>query len=411
MQDTDNRNKNLEWLKSQPLESQLNLFQEYTEIMKIVANSLMETSMGEKCGNRYSREKPEEGRYSRWGFNPGSIKIGDEKIKVEVPRYYDEVEESVKNADVYGSIKSQESPTAQMIKSILLGLSQKDYGELSKTVAESFGLSQSTISRKFIEQSSESLSEYENRDLGKYDFIGLMIDGKYLSKEQIVICLGITAGGDKFVLGFIQTSSENSEAVSGLLKNLLNRNFRFTEGLLCVLDGSKGLTKAVKETFGNYCIIQRCQWHKRENVVSYLNEKDTPFYRARLQAAYSETTYEKAKTKLMEIKCDLEKINRSAAKSLEEGLEETLTLHKLGVSVELGRSLSTTNCIENINSKLGGYLRKIKHWQSPDMLARWISMALIETETRLRKINNYEKLYLLRDALKSQLKLNKTMVA
>ena len=113
----------------------------------------------------------------------------------------------------------------------------------------------------------------------------------------------------------------------------------------------------------------------------------------------------------MDIRNDLIKINRSAVSSLDEGLEETLTLHRLGLSVEIGRSLSTTNCLENVNSKLGGYLRKIKYWKSPDMLARWVAMGMIEIESRMRKISNYQKLYLLRKALKSELKLKDRKVA
>jgi len=157
MKDTNSRDKNLSWLENQPLEYQISLFQEYSEIMKIVANSLLNQSINKKCGERYSREKPEEGRYSRWGFNPGSIKVGDEKIKIEVPRYYDEVTESTKNADVYGELKEQENPNEKMIKSILLGLSQKDYGQISSTLAESFGLSQSSISRNYISERLKSI--------------------------------------------------------------------------------------------------------------------------------------------------------------------------------------------------------------------------------------------------------------
>jgi len=238
-----------------------------------------------------------------------------------------------------------------------------------------------------------------------------MIDGKYLSREQIIIAMGITTGGDKLLLGFVESTTENSRAVKGLLRNLLKRNFRYEQGLLCILDGAKGLSKAVKETFGQYCIIQRCQWHKRENVVSYLSENDAEFYRQKLQSAYREPTYEEAKSKLMEIENQLSKINRSAAKSLLEGFEETLTIHKLGLAVEFGKSLTTTNSIENVNSKLARYLRKIKHWKNPDMLSRWIAMALIETETRLRRIHNYKKLHLLRKAIKAELKLNQSKVA
>ncbi len=183
------------------------------------------------------------------------------------------------------------------------------------------------------------MEAYEKRDLGKYNFVALLIDGKYLSGEQIVIALGITTNGNKLLLGFIESTTENSIAVKGLLRELINRNFKFTEGLLCVLDGAKGLSKAVKETFAKYCLIQRCQWHKRENVVSYLLEKDAPIYRARLQSAYKSPTYEEAKSKLIEIMNELEKRNHSAARSLKEGLEETLTLHRLGLAVEFGRTL------------------------------------------------------------------------
>jgi len=411
MEDTKNRLKNLEWLKTQLVEYQLSLFQDYAEIMRIIANNLMQEEMTKRCGERYSREKPNGGRYSRWGYNPGSIKVGSEKIPIEVPRYSDKETKQKENVEIYDKIKEQDRPTEQMIKSILLGLSQRDYGKINKTITESFGISQSSISRKFIEESSKELEMYENRDLSRYDFVALMIDGKYLAKEQIVIAMGITMSGDKLLLGFIESTTENSTAVKGLLKNLLDRNFRFEEGLLCVLDGSKGLIKAVKEVFGKYCLIQRCQWHKRENVVSYLNEKDEVTFRARLQSAYNQPTYEEAKTKLMEIINDLERINRTAANSLREGLEETLTLHRLGLTVELGKSLNTTNSIENVNSKLASYLRKIKYWKTPDMLARWVAMGLIESELRMRKINNYQKLYLLRDALKKELKLTQTKVA
>lgn len=411
MQNTNNRNKNLGWFQNLEIEEQLNIFQDYSEMLKIIATNLMQEDIERKCGERYSRQKPESGRYNRRGYNPGSIKIGAEKIPIEVPRYKDNYSQRVENNDLYSQLKEQESPREEMIKSILLGLSQKDYGKLSKTIAESFGLSQSSISRKFIEESSKELEAYEKIDLSNYDFTALLIDGKYLSREQIVIAMGVTITGDKLLLGFIQSTTENSRAVKGLQKDLLDRDFKFDEGLLCVLDGSKGLSKAVRETFGKYCLIQRCNWHKRENVVSYLNEKDQEFFRYRMQSAYREPTYEGAKSKLMEILNELEKKNRSAANSLREGLEETLTLHRLGLAVELGRSLSTTNAIENVNSKLARYLRKIKNWKSPDMLARWIAMGLIEVESRLRRIHNYKKLYLLRDALKTELGLNQTKVA
>jgi len=297
------------------------------------------------------------------------------------------------------------------MRKITLGLSQKDYERVTRTVLESFGMSQSAVSRSFIEESSKRLKEFESRDLGKYDFIALIVDGKYLSRDNIIIALGVTITGVKIPLGFVQATTENTEAVKGLIQDLIKRKFRFKEGILTIVDGSKGLKKAIIETFGKYALIQRCQWHKRENVVSYLNKNQEDIFRGKLQRAYKEPDYETAKSRLYEIRDELEKINRSAARSLEEGLEETLQLHKLGLVEELGTSFSTTNLIENLNSQLRKYLGRIKKWVNPDMKARWLATSLTEIEHNMRRVNNYEKLYLLRAAIKSELKLKQQKVA
>jgi len=247
--------------------------------------------------------------------------------------------------------------------------------------------------------------------LGFYDFIALVIDGKYLSKENTVIALGITISGEKIPLGFIQTTTENSNAVKGLLTDLLKRNFKYTQGILTLLDGSKGLRKAVDETFGKYALVQRCQWHKRENVLSYLSQEHQDQYRGKLQRSYSEPDYETAKSKLKEIITELMKINRSAARSLEEGLEETLTIHRLGLVEQLGVSFTTTNLIENLNSQLKKYIGRVKNWMNSDMRSRWMATALLQIEKRMRKVNNYEKLHLLRTALKTELKIKQQKVA
>jgi putative transposase len=176
--------------------------------------------------------------------------------------------------------------------------------------------------------------------------------------------------------------------VKGLLKDLLRRNFKYTEGILALVDGSKGLRKAIDETLGKYALVQRCQWHKRENVLGYLSQAHQDQYRGKLQRAYSEPDYKTASSKLKEIITELMKINRSAARSLEEGLEETLTIHRLGLVEELGRSFTTTNLIENLNSQLKEYLGRVKKWMSSDMRNRWMAVALFQIERRMRKVNN-----------------------
>jgi transposase-like protein len=408
MQHNEKTSKNLVWYLEQQLDVQLEILKHQTEITKLVINQLLEDEVHRKAGYKYEHSsKP----YSRWGSNPGSVKIGKERIKMEIPRLYNKQEGRTEGLENFKKIKEVEISPERLIDEILFGLSQKNYAEIAKTTAESFGFSQSSISREFIETTSKVLKEFEQRDLGEYDFIGLAIDGKYLRKHQIVIALGITIDGIKIPLGFIETTTENHLSVKGLLDDLIRRNFQFTEGLLILIDGATGLRKAVKETFGQYGLIQRCTWHKRENVVSYLPKDKQEHFRGKLQRAYSEPDYQTAKSKLYEIRIELEKINRSAANSLDEGIEETLTLHRLGLVEQLGKSLLTTNVIESLNSQLSGYVRKVKNWSSTEMRARWMAASLVQIESRMRRINNYEKLSLLRTAIKAELKLDEQRVA
>lgn len=408
MQSKEITSKNLNWFLEQPVSMQLELFKHYTEIAKLIANQLFEDEVQQKARGRYERE---EQKYSRWGSNPGSIRIGSERVKMRIPRLYDKTTKRTEGLDNYKKLRETELPSEVLLKNILFGLSEHNYGEVAKMATESFGLSQSSVSRAFVEESEKALKEFEERDLGNYDFIGLIIDGKYLQKEQVLIALGITIEGYKIPLGFIHSTTENSEAIKGLLKDLIKRNFKFTEGLFTITDGSTGLIKGVKETFGKYALAQRCVWHKRENVVSYLPKEKQNHYRSKLQRAYLEPEYETAKIRLFEIMDELKKINRSAANSLEEGFEQTLTLHRLGLVEDLGKSLLTSNIIESVNSQIGAYLRKVKHWTSSDMRARWVATSLIQIEKRMNRISSYEKLNLLRTAIKSELKLKQNMVA
>jgi transposase-like protein len=399
--------ENLQWLINQPIEMQYELFRNFVDIAKLHYNQLVEEELDKKAGKKYERET----RYSRWGSNPGSIRIGEEKVPVEVPRLYDKQEKRTEEVENYRRLHNIDKPSEEVLQKIILGLSQKDYERVTRSVLESFGMSQSTVSRTFIEESKKALKEFENRDLSGYDFIALVVDGKYLSRDNMIIALGVTITGVKVPLGFVQATTENTESIKGLLRDLIKRNFRFREGILVLLDGSKGLNKAVNEVFGKYVLVQRCQWHKRENVVSYLDEKHQDIYRGKLHRAYIEPDYQTAKTRLLEIKNELEKINRSAARSLEEGLEETLQMHKLGLIEQLGVSFTTTNLIENLNSQLNKYLGKIKRWVSPDMKSRWLAIALTEIERKMKRVNNYKNLHLLREAIQSELKLKRRKAA
>ncbi|MDQ7827703.1 MAG: transposase, partial [Armatimonadota bacterium] len=174
---------------------------------------------------------------------------------------------------------------------------------------------------------------------------------------------------------------------------------RADQGLLVVIDGSKGLRAAVQEVFGAAAQVQRCQWHKRENVVAYLPKGQQATWRAKLQRAYEQPTYAEAKAQLMALQRNLQGINASAARSLAEGLEETLTLHRLGLFEELGQSLKSTNMLESILAQVEQRTGKVDYWKTSDQKQRWLATALLDIEPRLRRMRGYRALPKLRRAL------------
>jgi transposase-like protein len=284
----------------------------------------------------------------------------------------------------------------------LRGLSCRAYAECAEAVPAAFGLSPSTISRRFIRASARQLRTLCERRLDAYDFVALLLDGKTFADDAMVIALGITLTGEKVLLGFVQTGTENERVCAAFLRALLERGLRAESGLLCIIDGAKGLRKALQVVFGGQALVQRCQWHKRENVVGYLPTAQQAAWRRKLQAAYEQPRYPEAKAALHRLRQELRLVNASAVTSLDEGLEETLTLHRLGLFEALGRSLKTTNCLESIMAQVGQRTDKIDHWRTSDQKQRWVATALLDIEPRLRRIKGYRHLPLLRAALQRE---------
>jgi len=220
----------------------------------------------------------------------------------------------------------------------------------------------------------------------------------------MVIALGITATGEKILLGFVQTATENETVCAAFLRELVARGLKTDQGLLIVIDGAKGLRKALQTVFGAQALVQRCQWHKRENVVAYLPKSQRTTWRWKLQAAYERPSYPEAKSALLRVRHELRLLNESAVKSLDEGFEETLTLHRLGVFPALGVSLKTTNCLESINALVGQRTDKVDRWRTSDQKQRWLAAALLDIEPRLRRIKGFRALPLLRTALQAELR-------
>lgn len=395
--------ENLRWLLKQPLDIKLSMLENHLDICRLLVNEILEEEVIALCGERYAHDKPHDGRYARYGTNPGSVRIGEHRLNVSVPRVLDQETKTMKTLESYTRLQDITLDEEYLLRGIMLGLSVRDFAELNSN-PNARALKKSSIDAAFMERADERLRLFEARTFEKERFVGLFVDGKYLAGEQMVIALGVTEQGFKRPLGFIQTSSENSISISQLFRSLVERGFSSEGGLLCVLDGSKGISKAVSEVFGRDALIQRCQWHKRENVLSYLSKAEQAHYKSLLQGAYNETTYKRALERLNELSALLTKRNRSAAQSLEEGLHETLLLHRLGMT-EFSTSFATTNCIESLNSHVERTTRKVKYWQNSEQRGRWVGAGLMEAEKRMRRVNNFERLNLLKQALSNAISI------
>lgn len=364
-------------------------------------SEVLEEDVRGLAGERYSRTGGLPG-LARWGSQRGSVYLADQKI----PITYTRVRDLPRNREVplatYQRLQVPRSADEGLFRKVLLGLSCRRYQESAEAVPEAFGLSPSSVSRRFIRASARSLRALCERRLDGEEFVAVVLDGKSFASESMVVALGITRDGRKIPLGFVQTATENEKVCAAFLQGLVSRGLSASRGFLFVIDGSKGLRKAVQTVFGDKALVQRCQWHKRENVVSYLPKTQQGAWRKRLQGAYARPTYAEARAELLKLRRELALQNESAAKSLDEGFEETLTLHRLGLFEKLGASLKTTNCLESVNSQIARTTRRVGRWRNSNQKQRFLAAALLDIEPRLRRIKGRRHLPLLQAALERE---------
>ena len=362
---------------------------------------LLDEEVEELAGRRHARKTTGEGIY-RHGHNPGSVRLGGQRHPVRVPR--------VRGGSGEVRLRSYEhfhgsagEVDEGLFRKVLLGISCRDYEAAVEAVPGAIGLSKSTVSREFQKATATKLKAFQERDLSGYDVVALVLDGKSFAEDEMVIALGVTVQGDKIFLGFVQTDTENTVVVTSFLRALKERGLDLSRGALVVIDGAKGLRSGVLAAFKGQVLIQRCQWHKRENVVSHLPKAEQVSWRRRLQRAYQRPTYKEAARDLRTLRQELDEVNQSAVASLDEGFEETLTLHRLGVFPLVGRSLKTTNALESVNALAEQRCGRVDHWKNSAQKHRWLATALLEIEPRLRRLLGYRHLPRLRAAIQKDL--------
>jgi transposase-like protein len=379
-------------------ESKLSMIQMLIPLgLKAVEEELQAEVRALVGGERYDRSG---GDLRRWGQNPGSVCLGDQKLKINVPRVRDVMADQEVPLQSYERLQNPKHLDELALSRVINGISQGKYERAAEHVPETFGIKKSSVSRKFIRASGKRLQEFLSRDLSGHDIVAIFIDGKFFAANEMVIALGVTITGAKMILGFIETSTENHVICRDFLNGLKIRGLKLNQEMLFVIDGGKGIYKGIREVMGENALIARCQWHKRENVLEYLPKEKRDGFRKKLQNAYEQTSYELAKKALGAIRSELRPLNQSAVNSLDEGLEETLLLQRLGMFEKLGRSFKTTNCIENVNKQLEVYTGRVSRWQNSDQRQRWVATALLEIEPRLRLVMGYEHLQELRSAMK-----------
>jgi putative transposase len=335
-----------------------------------------------------------ERQTSRWGKEQGYCVVDGQKVPIARTRVRDKVNGEVKLGS-YELFQRSGPLQAAVWDKMMRGLSTRNYGPVVKDFAQAYGVEKSAVSEKFIETSREKLKELMERPLGDLRLCAVLIDGTPFKDRQMIVALGIGCDGRKTVLGLREGATENAAVVSSLLSELVERGLDFSTPRLYILDGGKALHAAVKRHAGEAGFIQRCQVHKKRNVIDHLPEEYKADVKRKLQNAYAMVEYHDAKRALESLHRELMHINPSAARSLEEGMEETLTVHRLRIPAQLRKTLSSTNVIESAFSIVETVCRNVKRWRAGDQMERWVGSGLLVAERQFRKVIGYREIPML----------------
>jgi putative transposase len=350
---------------------------------------LMQEEVRELVGERSQRQV--ERTANRWGSERGYCIVMGQKVPVERPRVRSTDDQEVRLGS-YELFHRGEPLTETVWEKLMLGLSTRKYGQAVRQFTEAYGLEKSAVSEHFIEASRSKLQEMMERRLDKTRLCALLIDATPFAGQQLVVAMGISQDGRKMILGLRQGATENATVVGELLGDLVTRGLDFSEPRLYILDGGKALTAAVKKHAGESAAIQRCQVHKRRNVLDHLTDEQKPTVAQRLNAAYALEDHAAAKQALNMLHRELMDLNPSAARSLGEGMEETLTVHRLHVPMQLRKTLASTNVIESAFSIVEQVCKNVKRWHGGDQRERWVGSGLLVAQRQFRKVTGHKQI-------------------
>jgi len=353
---------------------------------------------------RHDRERTAK----RHGHTPGEVTLGARRVPISRPRVRTADDTAEIGLDSYQEFASRDLLGGVVLERMLAGVSTRKSRRVDEPVgeqvrAEARSTSKSAVSRSFVAKTRTALAQLLGRDLSDLELAVVMIDGIDLADVTHVVALGITTDGTKVPLSLREGSTENATVATALLADLVDRGLRLSEDQLYVLDGAKALRKAVRDVAGPRALVQRCRIHKSRNVCGHLPERERPWVRAKLSKAWTDPDHTRALASLKALAAQLEKVHPDAAGSLREGMEETLTLTRLGITGTLERTLSSTNCIESMFDTVRTTQRNVKRWRDGDMRLRWTAAGMAEAQRGFRRVKGFRDLPKLTNAIHREL--------
>lgn len=350
-----------------------------------VLDAMLEEDRVALCGPRYAHQPARTA--ARAGTVASEVVLGGRKVAIQRPRVRAEGHEVP--LPTFQTVSALDPLNQRVLEQLLVGVSTRRYARslepLPPTV-RSRGTSKSSVSRRFVARTQAQLEAWQAAPLDALDLVALILDGVHIGEHCLLVALGITADGRKHALGIWEGATENAAACRSLLTNLQSRGLRTDRSVLVIVDGALALHKAVRTVFGEAALLQRCQVHKCRNVVDHLPERQRPWVQAVLRRAYQAPDVKTATRLLTDLAKRLEQEYPSAAASVREGLDETLTVLTLQLSTRLQRSLATTNAAESLISRTRHVKRNVKRWRGGQMMLRWVAAGILEAVKGFRRV-------------------------
>ncbi|MGH7288104.1 MAG: IS256 family transposase [Myxococcota bacterium] len=358
---------------------------------KQVLEAMMEADRTALCGpaGRWDAERVA----GRAGSTTSRVVLGGREIALRRLRVRS-AEDGELTLPSFTAASASDPLDRHTLEPMAAGVSMRRYGRsldpLPLTERE-WGTTRSAVSRRFVALTEVKLGAWFSAPLGELDLCAVMIDGIVFREHCVLLALGIDSDGKKHALGLREGTTENAAVAKALLGELIERGLATDRRLLFVIDGAKALRKALRECFGDLA-VQRCQVHKLRNVLEHLPERLRPSVAKAMHQAGSTADPMLAHRQLERLAASLDKQHPSAAASLREGLDETLTLQRLGIQGALYRTLRSTNAIENLNGGVAVYTRNVKRWRGGRMILRWVGAALAEVQKGFRHVRGHDDL-------------------